>query len=68
MQLARSYKCKVEIIPYMMTWEGLVANYHKKHKDKIGIHPITSPKEDSGELVNKITEQSGGLKYVNVQQ
>ena len=41
-ELALSYKCKVKIIPYMMTWEGLVTKYHKKHRDEIRIHPIYS--------------------------
>ena len=37
-ELALSYKCKVKIIPYVMTWEGLVTKYHKKHRNEIGIH------------------------------
>ena len=36
-ELALSYKCKVKIIPYVMTWEGLVTKYHKKHRGEIGI-------------------------------
>ena len=32
------YKCKVKIIPYVMTWEGLVTKYHKKYRDEIGIY------------------------------
>ena len=36
-ELTLSYKCKVKIIPYVMTWEGLVTKYHKKHRDEIGI-------------------------------
>ena len=36
-ELALSYKCKVKIIPYVMTWEGLVTKYHKKHRSEIGI-------------------------------
>ena len=40
-ELALSYKCKVKIIPYVMTWEGLVTKYHKKHRGEIGIQPKT---------------------------
>jgi len=36
-EVALSYKCKVKIIPYVMTWEGLVTKYHKKHRNEIGI-------------------------------
>ncbi|TBU11212.1 hypothetical protein CWI38_1319p0010 [Hamiltosporidium tvaerminnensis] len=25
------YKCSVEIIPYVMTWDGIVTKYHKSH-------------------------------------
>ena len=50
------YKCKVKIIPYVMTWEGLVTKYHKKHISEIlniemkylSMHLITSPEEDFG--------------------
>ena len=40
-ELALSYKCKVKIIPYVMTWEGLVTKYHKKHRNEIGISTKT---------------------------
>ena len=40
-ELALSYKCKVKIIPYVMTWEGLVTKYHKKHRDEIGLSAKT---------------------------
>lgn len=40
-EIALSYKCKVKIIPYVMTWEGLVTKYHKKHRNEIGIQPKT---------------------------
>ena len=29
------------IIPYVMTWEGLVTKYHKKHRDEIGLSAKT---------------------------
>ena len=32
-ELALSYKCKVKIIPFMMTWDGVVTKYHKKKKN-----------------------------------
>ena len=38
-ELAISRKCKVKIIPYVMTWEGLVTKYHKKHSNEIGLQP-----------------------------
>ena len=38
-ELALTYKCKVKIVPYVMTWDGLVTKYHKKDSSKIGIIP-----------------------------
>jgi hypothetical protein len=35
-ELALIYKCKIKIIPYVMTWEGLVMKYHKKYRNEIG--------------------------------
>ncbi len=32
-----TYKCKVKIIPYVMTWEGLVTKCHKNHRNEIKI-------------------------------
>ena len=40
-EIALSYECKVKIIPYVMTWEGVVTKYHKKHRNEIGITPKT---------------------------
>jgi len=31
------YKCEVELIPFVITWDGIVTNYHKKHVKKKGI-------------------------------
>ena len=31
----------MKIIPYVMTWEGLVTKYHKKHRDEIGLSAKT---------------------------
>lgn len=36
-ELSMIYKCKVKIIPYVMTWEGIVTIYHKKYIEEIGI-------------------------------
>ncbi|KAM0678289.1 hypothetical protein BDAP_001002 [Binucleata daphniae] len=33
------YKCRVKIIPYVMTWDGIVTKFHKKYVAYIGIHP-----------------------------
>ncbi|TBU08220.1 hypothetical protein CWI39_0211p0080, partial [Hamiltosporidium magnivora] len=30
-ELGLIYKCSVEIIPYVMTWDGIVTKYHKSH-------------------------------------
>ena len=38
-ELALTYKCKVKIVPFVMTWDGLVTKYHKKHSSEIGIIP-----------------------------
>ncbi len=40
-ELALTYKCKIKIIPYVMTWEGLVTKYHKKYRNEIGIQTKT---------------------------
>ncbi|TBU06280.1 hypothetical protein CWI38_2605p0010, partial [Hamiltosporidium tvaerminnensis] len=31
------YKCSVEIIPYVMTWDGIVTKYHKSHLKRLEI-------------------------------
>ncbi|KAI5169886.1 hypothetical protein PAEPH01_1074 [Pancytospora epiphaga] len=30
-------KCKTKIIPYVMTWDGVVTNYHKQYLREIGL-------------------------------
>ena len=40
-ELSLIYKCKVKIIPYVMTWDGIVSTYHKKYTEIIGI-PYTT--------------------------
>ena len=36
-ELKRIYGCKVSVIPYVMTWDGVVTSYHKKYQKEIGI-------------------------------
>ena len=35
-ELGTLYKCKI-IIPYVMTWDGIVSNYHKKYLKDLGV-------------------------------
>ena len=51
-ELGLIYKCKTRIIPYVITWDGIVSVYHKKYMSELGITPsieayIQSIKEDS---------------------
>ena len=36
---AALYKCKARIILYVMTWDGVVTNYHKKPMKELEITP-----------------------------
>ncbi|TBT97544.1 hypothetical protein CWI39_2884p0010 [Hamiltosporidium magnivora] len=36
-ELGLIYKCSVEIIPYVMTWYGIVTKYHKSHIKRLEI-------------------------------
>lgn len=36
-EIVLTYKCKVKIIPHLMTWERLDKKSHKKHRDETGI-------------------------------
>ncbi|TBU13732.1 hypothetical protein CWI38_0349p0020 [Hamiltosporidium tvaerminnensis] len=36
-ELGLIYKCSVEIIPYVMTWDGIVTKYHKSHIKRLEI-------------------------------
>ncbi|TBT96629.1 hypothetical protein CWI39_3542p0010 [Hamiltosporidium magnivora] len=36
-ELGLIYKCSVEIIPYVMTWDGIVTKYHKLHPKRLEI-------------------------------
>jgi hypothetical protein len=36
-ELGMIYKCKARVIPYVMTWDGVVTIYHKKYLRELGI-------------------------------
>ncbi|KAF9760720.1 hypothetical protein NGRA_3045 [Nosema granulosis] len=36
-ELGLMYKSKTKIVPYVMTWDGMVTGYHKKHIQELGI-------------------------------
>ncbi|KAM0677743.1 hypothetical protein BDAP_001736 [Binucleata daphniae] len=36
-----SCKCRVKIVPYVMTWDGIVTKCHKKYITEIGLQPKT---------------------------
>ncbi|TBU10071.1 hypothetical protein CWI38_2048p0020, partial [Hamiltosporidium tvaerminnensis] len=36
-ELGLIYKCNVEIIPYVMTWDGIVTKYHKTYVKRLQI-------------------------------
>ncbi|TBT99947.1 hypothetical protein CWI36_1794p0010, partial [Hamiltosporidium magnivora] len=36
-ELGLIYKCSVEIIPYVMTWDGIVTKYHKSYLKRLEI-------------------------------
>ncbi|KAF9764103.1 hypothetical protein NGRA_0832 [Nosema granulosis] len=38
-ELGLMYKSKTKIVPYVMTWDGVVTAYHKKHIQELGIQP-----------------------------
>ena len=40
-ELAMMHKCKVKIIPYVVTWDGIVTRYHKRYVQEIGLQPKT---------------------------
>ncbi|KAM0677568.1 hypothetical protein BDAP_001895 [Binucleata daphniae] len=31
------YKCEVEVIPYVMTWDGITTKCHKSYRKRLGI-------------------------------
>ena len=42
-ELKRIYGCKVTMIPYVMTWDGMVTSYHKRYQKEIGIGGTLRP-------------------------
>ncbi|KAI5179435.1 hypothetical protein PAEPH01_2638 [Pancytospora epiphaga] len=36
-KLGSEMKCKTKIIPYVMTWDGVVTIYHKQYSREIGL-------------------------------
>lgn len=38
-ELGQMHKCKTKIVPYVMTWEGIVTKLHKSYMQEIGITP-----------------------------
>ena len=36
-KLGMEMNCKTKIIPYVMTWDGVVTNYHKNYSKEIGL-------------------------------
>jgi hypothetical protein len=35
-ELGMIYKCKIAIIPYVLTWDGIVTSFHKKYQKQLG--------------------------------
>ena len=33
------YKCPVKIIPYVLTWDGIVSYIHRRHVKELGLPP-----------------------------
>jgi hypothetical protein len=36
-ELGMIYKCKTTIIPYVLTWDGIVTSFHKKYQKQLGV-------------------------------
>ncbi|KAI5169268.1 hypothetical protein PAEPH01_0574 [Pancytospora epiphaga] len=36
-KLGSEMKCKTKTIPYVITWDGVVTNYHKQYSREIGL-------------------------------
>ncbi|KAI5173372.1 hypothetical protein PAEPH01_1924 [Pancytospora epiphaga] len=36
-KLGQEYGCRTRIIPYVITWDGVVTKYHRQHLKNIGI-------------------------------
>ncbi|KAI5173113.1 hypothetical protein PAEPH01_1854 [Pancytospora epiphaga] len=55
-KLRSEMKCKTKIIPYVMTWNSVVTNYHKQYLREIGL--IDSVKSYIQTIVLKKTLES----------
>ena len=42
-ELSLLYKCKSKIIPYVITWDGLVTKYHKKYMKELEVTNSIEP-------------------------
>ncbi|KAF9763721.1 hypothetical protein NGRA_1100 [Nosema granulosis] len=60
-ELGLMYKCRTRIIPYVMTWDGLVTTYHKKYIKALGLSTSTEAYIQSRVL--KKTLESISLDY-----
>ena len=38
-EISQLYKCSVKIIPYVMTWDGVVTKCHKKYISELDVPP-----------------------------
>ncbi|KAF9742718.1 hypothetical protein NGRA_3614, partial [Nosema granulosis] len=38
-ELGLIHKCRIKIIPYVMTWDGVVTNFHKKYLKDLDVQP-----------------------------
>ncbi|KAL6120530.1 hypothetical protein NUSPORA_02728, partial [Nucleospora cyclopteri] len=38
-ELSLIYKCKAEIIPFVLTWDGIITKYHSMYVKKLSIPP-----------------------------
>ncbi|KAI5168375.1 hypothetical protein PAEPH01_0072 [Pancytospora epiphaga] len=54
-------KCKAKIIPYVMTWNSVVTNYHKQYLREIGL--TNSAKGYIQTIVLKKTLESISFEY-----
>ena len=60
-ELGLMYKCKTVIIPYVITWDGLVTQYHRKYVSLLGIPRPTEGYIQS--IIMKRTLENISLEY-----
>ncbi|KAI5173114.1 hypothetical protein PAEPH01_1855 [Pancytospora epiphaga] len=61
-KLGQEYGCRTRIIPYVMTWDGVVTMYHRRHLKGIGITGTYIQTTDD------YIEDAGEQEYVDVTQ